>query len=505
MEYLLDSKQAKAVDTYTIQKTGIPSLVLMERASLAVAEHVHSMADKINGRKTPVLAVCGKGNNGGDGIAAARILFCMGYPAAVLMAGGCDRLSEDAGRQLEIARKIGVPVYDETDRIPDRTKIIIDALFGIGLTRDISGAFAARIEEINLCHEAGCRVCSVDIASGIHTDTGKVMGVAVKADITVTFGWRKLGMILYPGAAFSGNVYCEDIGFDPGAIGAVKPEWITYGQDDLMRLPARDPNANKGSYGRVLAIAGSRNMAGAACFCGQAAYRTGCGLVTVFTPECNRVIIQQQVPEAVLKTYAEDEQAFEGLDQLLDRHQVIVIGPGLGMSETSRLLVDLVLSKAKVPVIIDADALNIIAEDLSVLKKSAVPKILTPHLLELSRLTGINIQELKENRREICEDFRHQNGVICISKDARTAVFDGSDHIYLNTSGNDGMATGGSGDALSGIIAGLMAQKMSAADAAKLGVYIHGLAGDMAAREKGPRSMIASDIITSLVQVLKDR
>ena len=182
-----------------------------------------------------------------------------------------------------------------------------------------------------------------------------------------------------------------------------------------------------------------------------------------------------------------------------------MIGPGLGMSETSRLLVDSVLSLAKVPVIIDADALNIIAEDLSVLKKCAAPKILTPHLLELSRLTGINIQELKENRREICADFRHQNGVICISKDARTAVFDGSDQIYLNTSGNDGMATGGSGDALSGIIAGLIAQKMPAADAAKLGVYIHGLAGDMAAQEKGRRSMIASDIINSLVQVLKDR
>ncbi len=505
MEYLLDSKQAKAVDTYTIQKTGIPSLVLMERASLAVAEHVRSMADKINGKKTPVLAVCGKGNNGGDGIAAARILFCMGYPAAVLMGGGCDRLSEDAGRQLEIARKIGVPVFDENDLIPGETQIIIDALFGIGLTRDITGAFADRITQINRVHEAGCKVCSVDIPSGIHTDTGKVMGTAVKADITVTFGWRKLGMILYPGAVFSGTVYCEDIGFDPGAISVVKPEWMTYKQDDLMRLPGRDPGANKGTYGRVLVIAGSRNMAGAAAFCAAAAYRTGCGLVTVFTPECNREIIQQRVPEAVLKTYDEDERNFSDLRQLLDRHQAVVIGPGLGMSETSHLLVQAVLGQVSVPVIIDADALNIVAEDVSVLQKCISPKVLTPHMLELSRLTGTNIQDLKENRREICEDFRHQNGVICISKDARTAVFDGSDQIYLNTSGNEGMATGGSGDALSGIIAGLIAQKMSAADAAKLGVYIHGLAGDMAAREKGARSMIASDIITSLIQVLKDR
>lgn len=505
MEYLLDSRQAKAVDTYTIQETGIPSLVLMERASLAVAGHVRDLAENISGGKTPITAVCGRGNNGGDGIAAARILFCMGYPAAILMAGGCERLSEDASKQLEIARRIGVPVYDENCHIPENTRIIIDALFGIGLTRDISGAFAERISEINKLHEAGCRVCSVDIASGIHTDTGMVMGTAVCADITVTFGWRKMGMILYPGASFSGKVYCEDIGFDPGAIQAVNPEWITYRAEDLSGLPRRDPNANKGTYGRVLAIAGSRNMAGAACFCAEAAYRTGCGLVTVYTPECNRQILQQRVPEAVLKTYDENESEFAELEELLKKHQVIVVGPGLGMSETSKKLLKLVLDQASVPMIIDADALNIIAEEQPLLRTGNAERILTPHLLELSRLTGINIQELKEKRREICEDFTRQNGVICISKDARTAVFDGSDHIYLNTSGNEGMATGGSGDVLSGIIAGLIAQGMPAAEAARMGVFVHGLAGDMAARERGARSMIASDIITSLTRILRDK
>ncbi len=503
MEYLLNSSQAKAVDTFTIQTTGIPSLVLMERASLAVAGHVRRMADCMNGHDSLIVSVCGTGNNGGDGIAAARILYCMGYRAAVLLTGDQGKLSADASKQLEIARRIGLTVFDESRHLPDNTEIIIDAVFGIGLTRDVTGSFADRIREINSFHEHGCKVCAVDIASGIHTDTGAVMGTAVNADITVTFGYKKSGMMLYPGHLYSGEIFCEDIGFDPAALKAASWDWRTYTEADLERLPVRRPDSNKGTYGKVLVIAGSRNMAGAACFSAQAAYRTGCGLVTVYTPECNRVILQEKVPEAVLKTYDEEEEIFEDLEGLLGGHHVVVIGPGLGKSKTSRLLLKKTLKAVNTPVIIDADALNIIAEDKQILCECSGTMILTPHLMELSRLTGYNIQELKENLRQICEDFTHQFGVICISKDARTIVIDPSGQCYLNTSGNHGMSTGGSGDALTGIIAGLAAQGMPAYDASEMGVFVHGLAGDAAAAQMGCRSMTAGDLVAGISRVLR--
>ncbi len=502
MEYLLNSSQAKAVDTFTIHTTGIPSLVLMERASLAVAQHVREMADQNSGRQTVIVSVCGTGNNGGDGIAAARILYCMGYNASVLMTGNMGKLSDDCAKQLEIARRIGLTVLDADQHLPEQTQLVIDAIFGIGLTRDVGGVFADRIDEINRLHDMGCKVCAVDIASGIHTDNGAVMATAVKADMTVTFGYRKSGMMLYPGNLYSGKIFCDDIGFDPAALEAAKWDWETYTAADLDKLPARRADSNKGTYGKVLVIAGSRNMAGAACFSAEAAYRTGCGLVTVFTPECNRVIVQQKVPEAVLRTYEEDAQTFDDLDDLLAHHHTVVIGPGLGRSLTSHLLVRQVLEKVQVPVVIDADALNIIAEDKTMLNTCRAEMILTPHMMEFSRLTGYNIQELKENLRDICEDFTRQYGVICISKDARTSVIDRNGQCYLNLTGNNGMSTGGSGDVLTGIIAGLAAQGMSACDASKMGVFVHGLAGDAAAEEKGVRSMTAGDLIAGLSRVL---
>lgn len=504
MEYLVNSLEAKAIDSYSIGTTGIPSLVLMERASLAVSAAVQDLAALMAGKKTCICAVCGNGNNGGDGLAAARILHSYGYEnTCIFLAGNREKLSPDAEVQLKIAENSHVPVLEA---VPDRSDmIIIDAIFGIGLTRDVAGAFADVIGIINRLHGKGAKVIAVDIPSGIHSDNGKIMGCCVNADVSVTFGFRKAGMILYPGHEHCGRIICADIGFSEDAVYNASPKAYIYDDSDLKRLPARRPDSNKGTYGKVLIIAGSRNMAGAAILSAKAAYVCGAGLVTVYTDECNRVILQQSVPEAVLRTYTEDND-FSDIKSILNSQTAVVIGPGLGTGEASRRLVRAVLENVCVPTVIDADALNIISEDDKAKKELATmkgPAIITPHIKELSRLTGYNIQYLLDTTIKVCRDFSHENSVICIAKNARTIITDKSEKVYINVSGNDGMSTGGSGDVLTGVIASFMAQGMEPYDAAVLGVYIHGRAGDVSAEKLGKRSLLASDIISGLPYILK--
>lgn len=507
MEYLADSRQAKAIDTWTIQKTGIPSLVLMERAALAVADCVADMADRLSGRIS-IIAVCGSGNNGGDGIAAARILHSRGYHAAVLLAGQREKLSEDSRKQLNIAENLSVPIVNEADL---RTyNIIIDALFGIGLSRDVTGDYACWIARVNEAAKAGSLVAAVDIPSGISSDTGAVMGTAVKAHRTVTFGYKKLGHIFYPGAVFSGQIICADIGFDPQAWpnmeafpGLPDRRYITYTADEWVLIPARQADSHKGTYGRVLVIAGSHNMAGAAFFSASAAYRMGAGLVSVYTPESNRIILQSLLPEAVMGTYPDGEPDMDRLRQEMAGCQTLVLGPGLGQSKAAKTIVRTVTAEAACPLILDADALNILSEHPEWLAACRVPAVITPHIKELSRLTGHNIQYIKKNLVQVCEDFSVQNGVICIAKDARTMIVDGSETIYVNTTGNNGMSTGGSGDVLTGVIAGLLVQGLPLPAAARLGVWLHGLAGDLAAERQGEHAMTASDILAAIPELLK--
>ena len=346
---------------------------------------------------------------------------------------------------------------------------------------------------------------AVDTPSGIHTDSGQIMGTAVHADRTVTFGYIKKGLVLYPGASCSGKVICRDIGFDPAAAKTIGLQYITYTKEDYKRLPKRYADSHKGTYGHVLVIAGSKNMAGAAYFSALAAYRMGAGLVTLYTPESNRCILQQLLPEAVLKTYPDTSPDLSALSDQLNNYQAIILGPGLGQNAASENIVRTVTaSDIKIPLIIDADGLNILSKNMEWLSKSTIPTVITPHMKELSRLTGHNIQYLKENLVQVCETFTREYGVICIAKDTRTMIIDNSETIYINLSGNNGMATGGSGDILTGIIAGLCAQHMPLSEAARLGVYLHGCAGDTAAFNKGFHSMTASDVLNAIPELLKE-
>ncbi|NLP34416.1 MAG: NAD(P)H-hydrate dehydratase [Clostridiales bacterium] len=507
MYYALDSNQIKEIDNYTIKSIGIPSLVLMERAALEVANHIKKKIQKSD----RILAICGNGNNGGDGIAAGRILFLQGYQVAILFIGKYENATEQTKRQLDIAKNMGIPI--ENNNKLDEYNIIIDAIFGVGLSRPVTGEYADIIEEIN---RQDASVFSVDMPSGISADDGRIHNVAVRADETITIGFNKLGLLLYPGAEYAGDVTIVDIGYPDLAFQQVKSDTFYYGDEDLKLLPKRKQNGHKGTFGKVLVIAGSKGMSGAAYFSAKAAYKTGAGLVKILTSSDNRQILQTLLPEALLASY-DESKSIEGTDELLESlswASVIVIGPGLGQSEQTKSILCTVIKEAKVPVIIDADGLNLLAKIIetdsmnvetrinSLAEFMKAPTILTPHLMELSRLLNIPVTQIKENIIDTAKQCSYNNKLIYVIKDVRTIVTHKGNH-YINLSGNHGMATGGSGDVLTGIIAALVAQGMAPYDAACLGVYLHGLAGNDAARNKGPYSMIASDILTSIENVIK--
>ena len=494
MKYILDSREAKAADAATIQYFGVPSPVLMERAALTVVEEI----EKRYPGADSFLIVCGSGNNGGDGFAAARLLFLEGHRVVVAFVGNENKMSADGAMQLAIVRKYGIPVISE---IPEENfDVVLDGVFGIGLSRDVAGHYAEVIRQMN--EKTGIKV-AIDISSGINADDGRVMGTAFRADLTVTFGFAKRGHLLYPGASYAGELVVTEIGIDEVSLRGLVPPVKMLEEKDLALLPARRADTNKGSYGKVLVIAGSVNMAGAAYFSASAAYRTGAGLVRVLTPEENRVIIQSTVPEAVLTTYNSGSFEKGKVLDCLAWADAIVLGPGLGTGEVSAKIVETVLSEADCPCVVDADALNLAAERHFRPGKTGPLRILTPHPGEMARLCGCSVKEVKDSLLETALSYAKEQGVILVLKDAHTvtALPDGT--AYINASGNNGMATGGSGDVLAGVIAGLLAQGCTPETAAPLGVYVHGLAGDAAAERYGKYGMTASDLAAGIPEVLK--
>ncbi len=496
MRRLLTAVEAKAIDRYTIDEIGIPSAVLMERAALAVAEQCERMMTADG----EILCVCGTGNNGADGVAVARILWLRGYRTKVLIVGDEKRGTEEFKLQLRVARRLNVPVCKAGEQAEyikrGECALIVDALFGVGLTRGIEGIYAEVITQIN---RSGIPVISVDLPSGVSADDGMVCGCAVKAAVTVTFGSEKVGMILYPGTEYCGELVVAEIGLAENAYFDGRKEKepaFTYDEDDLKRLPKRPAYSNKGTFGRVLVIAGSPNMGGAALFAGTAAYRMGAGLVEIATVKENRALLQAELPEAVLTVYDPFTDPADWLIPAMKRAKAIVVGPGLGLKGNGAGILALLLEQATVPMVIDADGLNLIAGNKR-LKDSLKGKsqvILTPHLGEMSRLIGKTVGEIQRELVGTARDYSREMGVICAMKDARTIVASPDGNVYVNTSGNSGMATGGSGDLLAGMIGALLAEGMDPYESACLGVYLHGRYGDIAKECYGARTMIASDL-----------
>ena len=488
MEYIVDGDSMKRLDSFTMNEIGVPSMVLMEQAAMAVTS---VLLGKIS-KKDSIIVLVGPGNNGADGVAVARLLALRGYAVDVYIIGDQSRFTGQLKEQLSIAQKIGVKCINNAKM--SEYNVVVDAIFGIGLSKPIRGEAEAVIRSVN---DGDFLVVSVDIPSGICSRSGKVLGTAIKADITVTFGYKKIGMLLYPGCEYTGELITADIGFPSLRFAEITPTGVIYQKEDLAKLPKRINWSNKGTYGKVLVIAGSKNMSGACYLSAKAAYRMGAGLVKVLTAEENRVILQTMLPEAIISTY--DASTIE---KEIAWATTVVFGPGIGVTDTGRELLQAVLTYSKVPTVIDADGLNLLAERGS-LDTMELPDnlILTPHLMEMGRICHTTVEQVKEHLVEIAKETTKHTGYVLVLKDARTVVTS-KNQLYLNTSGNNGMSTGGSGDVLSGIIAGLLASGMSNYEAACLGVYIHGLAGDMAKQEVGEYSLMATNLIECISKIL---
>lgn len=495
MRYLPDADQMQQADSYTIQTLKIPSLELMERAAASCVEVMEEMHLDLS----KVLIVCGAGNNGGDGFAIGRMLRRKGYDVQVIFAGNMAKRSAETIAQMELFAKDG-GTFDNCLKEGEYT-IIIDALFGVGLNRDITGSYGELIERLN---QANGVKFAVDTPSGVCATTGKIYAHAFRADYTVTFQNAKLGLMLYPGHSYAGQIIIKDIGIKDDPFKDCADVAFTIDKEELeVYMPKRSPDSHKGTCGKALVIAGCKGMAGAAYLNAYAAYMTGAGLVQIYTAEENRQVLQTLLPEAIITTYDIFDE--KEVLRLLSRADTVCIGSGIGTSDRSRKILRTVLENVTVPCVIDADGLNLIAENKKYLKYLQSGNfILTPHMKEMSRLSGYSVEELQQDKVRLLREFAKKHPVSCVLKDARTFVKKKDAPMYVNLSGNAAMAKGGSGDVLTGVITGLLAQGMDAFEASCLGVFLHGLAGDSARNERGVYSVLARDLAEHIGEVLKE-
>jgi len=495
-------------DRAAIEEHGIPALVLMENAGVQVVECM----EEFFAESPPelVAVMCGKGNNGGDGFVIARHLHAAGRVVRVYLFARGDALEGPVAENHRIATSAGIEVIE----LPDEEAwnavaeeivgfdCIVDALFGTGITGALRGHYGDVVEAIN---DAGAAVVAVDLPSGLSADSGEIAGPAVVADLTVTFAAPKLCHVLPPACELVGELSVVDIGIPEQEISAVGDalELITP-QECGAALPPRDPDTHKGTYGRVLVIGGAPGMSGAAALAARAALRGGAGLVTVAAPDSVSSIVASLVAEALVRPHASNAEgglssgARAGLQALAEAADVLAVGPGIGTSEEAREVVREMVVEAAVPVVLDADGLNAFAGDAEALRAVAPPLVLTPHPGEAGRLLGISTAAVQADRLAAVRGLAERAGAIVVLKGYRSLVCDSLGRIAVNPTGNPGMASGGSGDVLTGLIAALIGQGLDPWVATRLGVFLHGEAGDIAARQVGEISLIASDIIGAL-------
>ena len=506
IEYVVTGDEMQRYDANTIEHFKIPGLVLMEQAALASVDEIIRLFPDNNNK---ILILSGKGNNGGDAMAVARILSQKGYPVTVSIITNKDLkrsdFSESAGIQYDILAAMNLPIV--TNIVPDSYDIIIDGIFGVGLNREIGGIAATIIDQANHQH---CHKISLDIPSGIHSTTGRVCGIAFKADHTITFAFLKRGLFLYPGASYAGNVIKKEIGITADSFLEQPPEMVALTGDVRDYLPGRNPWGHKGTFGKVLLIAGSEAIGGAAILAGRACMMTGCGMLKVCIHKAHKSDLLTTLPEAMIASYDTLETALLNVKSGMEWADVIAIGPGLDTNDISATMLETVIKQSAKPLVLDADALNLLAKrDLYYILKeyqhkvdSRRPLILTPHPMELSRISGAGKEELSLHGLEITRRIAMELHAVIVKKDARTIICDENSDYIINLCGNSGMATAGSGDVLTGIITALLASGLSAYESAALGVYIHAKAGDKAAELKNEYSMLAGDICEALTSIL---
>jgi ADP-dependent NAD(P)H-hydrate dehydratase / NAD(P)H-hydrate epimerase len=480
---IFEPEELREIDRYTIQELGISGQGLMKRAARSVYEEIIKLK---KGGKVSVLA--GKGNNGADALITARYLASDGFDVKVSIFTPKHELSDDTNKILTELVFMGVSVefygYD-SDIAAD---IIVDGMFGTGFKGSLSERFIEAIKKIN---DSDAYVISVDTPSGLDPKTGEVRDVCVEADLTVTFGGTKTGFYMGLGPQMTGKVVLKDIGFPDEAFAVIHKKRYTI-ENVLIKdiLPKRRYDSNKGSFGKTLIIAGSDEMPGAGILAAKAAYRTGAGYVYCLTGEHNRMIYSVCVPEVI------HVKEIDGM-----RYDSIAIGPGLGDLKKTKELVLQLFEYKDLKLIIDADALNSI-DDKEILKKAKARLLLTPHPGEMSRLTGMSIQEIQRDRINICSSFSSEYGVITLLKGAYTVISDEEGNVYVNTTGNDALAKAGSGDVLTGMTAGFSAY-CDLFEAAVMGAYLHGYCADVFIQDKSSFSLTASEIVDHLPKALK--
>ena len=494
MKKLVTREEMRYFDKKTIKEKGVPAITLMERAAKAALAHLKSAFNT-----TKVLFLFGGGNNGGDGFAMARFVAEEGGACEICYLGKAEngKPDESAMSPACAAEYALLPSQVKISDTPclDGVSAVVDAVFGTGLCREIKGHIAEVLTEVRA---SSLPVLAIDIPSGIDANTGAVLGVALPATVTVAIEAIKAGHLLFPGTALSGRIEVAKIGIEIGGTCLSLLE-----KSDISLLPPRPLRSHKGTFGRVLIVGGSPDMSGAAHLAAKAAYRAGAGLVEMLVPWENKAVHQILLPEAIVTAYTEEDATLK-LEAALSRADAVAIGMGLSQSSTAAKLVEVALKDSAKPILFDADALNLIAarqELLALLYARYAPVVLTPHLAEMSRLSGKAVSAIAADIRKSAVDYATATGATVVLKDARTIIADG-EHAYLNTFGNSGMATGGSGDTLAGIIAAFLAAKAPAPIAAAIGVLAHALAGDAAKEAHGAHGLMASDIIEGLSRVL---
>lgn len=500
---VVTAEQMRQIDIETNKEIGISSIVLMENAAREVANRCLQELKDISDPK--VIIFVGKGNNGGDGFALARLLNDRGINCKIVFLFEKSKFSTDAEKNYNIAIKCGINIitgFTEAIIETSRADIVVDAIFGTGISRQVDGIYAQVIELINTYAK---KVISIDIPSGINSDDGRVMGVAVKADITVTFALPKIGMLIYPGASYCGKIEIANISIQPSTIRDMNIKTAFLDKSDIYNiLPERKKRTNKGSFGKLFIIAGSKDMTGAVALCCKGAFRAGAGLVYACTVHSGINVVQQLVPEAVVMPLSEYDGKVryecyeEDIKEKIEVASAIAVGPGLGISEDVSEFVKKLITEADVPLIIDADGLNAIADDPSILLSLKHTPIITPHPGEMSRLTGLTVSEILDNTVKVARDFAEKYHCVVVLKDARSIISAPDGRVIINITGNPSMATGGSGDVLTGVIASFVAQKIDPFFAAATGAYIHGLSGDICTKKMGTYGVMAWDIADNI-------
>jgi ADP-dependent NAD(P)H-hydrate dehydratase / NAD(P)H-hydrate epimerase len=506
--YLVDAKQMREMDRRTIEAYGLDGRILMENAGRGATRFFCDRIDRIGAKRVAIVA--GRGNNGGDGFVIARYLAQKKIRATVFLLADAARLSGDALANFNLLAPIKVPVIaiiDEKAFSKYKSTLLhqdvfVDAILGTGLNSDVKGFFKKIIDFIN---QSAKPVLAVDIPSGLNADTGQICGVCIKAFATATFGFAKIGHMLEPGAELTGKLKVVDIGIPNFVAEAVDPRVrLTTSNQVADALPKRANAAHKGDTGHLFVVAGSTGKTGAAIMATNAALRSGAGLVTLGVAAGLNPILENQVIEAMTLPLPEvaagtlGTSALKPILESLEGKRCLALGPGMGTAPETVVIVTQIVQKCPVPLVIDADGLNCLVGQTEVLKNAKVPIVLTPHPGEMARLAGVDTKTIGKDRVAFARTWAQKLGVCLVLKGARTVVAQADGSVFINPTGNAGMATGGMGDVLTGVIAGLITQGFEPEVAARAGVYLHGLAADILAESVGPVGYLATEVMQAI-------